>query len=180
MRQLASLRGEVDRGRTEVKGKERRAPKRPKVEIVREELLRALSGLQSHSSFNILGYNATPSAWRAERGGLKLHRAGTETIESARAWTRALEVATGTNIHDTLAAALDVPEVETIYLLSDGVPSRGGGTAEVERRAAAMNYLRGVRIVTYGFTAEGEGAYDEEFMKRLARNNWGWYRRLND
>ena len=42
-----------------------------------------------------------------------------------------------------------------------------------------MNYLAGVRVVAYGFAAEEGGSFDEEFMKRLASANWGWYRRLN-
>ena len=37
-----------------------------------------------------------------------------------------------------------------------------------------MNYLLGVRVVTYGFTGS-----DEKLMKDLADRNWGWYRALN-
>jgi hypothetical protein len=180
MLQLATLRDSVARGSTSVKGQGKAGPKIPKVDIVKKELAQAVSGLQSHCRFNILAYNATFVPWKAAgRSGLSLHTAGKEAVRSATEFARNLPVAQGTNIHDTLAAALAIEEVETVYLLSDGVPTRGGGPAEVEKRAAAMNYLSGVRIVTYGFTAEESGSFDEEFMKRLARNNWGWYRRLN-
>ena len=70
--------------------------------------------------------------------------------------------------------ALKVKGVETIYLLSDGAPSRGGGPEEIKKRFAALNYLLGVRVVTYGFTGS-----DEKLMKDLAGRNWGWYRALN-
>jgi len=179
MLEKATLRQHGSGGTTGVKGQETSGPKTPKVDIVKQELTRVVGGLQSHCKFNILGYNASYVPWRNGRGGLRLHAASTSVIESASEFVRGLRVAQGTNIHDTMVAALGIPEVETIYLLSDGVPSRGGGPAEIERRVAAMNYLSGIRIVTYGFTPEGGGSFDEAFMRRLALENWGWYRRLN-
>ena len=89
-------------------------------------------------------------------------------------FARGLQPGSGTNIHDSLVLALKVRGVETIYLLSDGAPSRGGGPAEIKKRVEAMNYLLGVRVVTYGFTGS-----DEKLMKELANKNWGWYRALN-
>ena len=41
-----------------------------------------------------------------------------------------------------------------------------------------MNYLLGIRIITYGI-GDTSGSYDDALMKRLARENWGWYRRLD-
>ena len=93
---------------------------------------------------------------------------------AAEGFARSLQPGSGTNIHDSLVLALKVKGVETIYLLSDGAPSRGGGPAEIKKRVSAMNYLLGVRVVTYGFTGS-----DEKLMKDLAGNNWGWYRALN-
>jgi hypothetical protein len=146
----------------------------PKVEIVKGELERAVSGLQPFCKFNILSYNSTYYPWT---GGLQLITATSSRVKSAVSHARGLEVSPGTNIHDTLAAGLTVPDVETIYLLSDGAPSRGGGPPEIRRRVEAMNYLKGIRVVTYGFA--GKGGADEGLMKWLAKNNWGWYRRLN-
>jgi hypothetical protein len=177
MRETATVRAGRDAGAT-----------RPKVDIVKGELGRALDGLRASSRFNIIGYNASLFPWRGggtttvgapSRTALRLHAASADALRSAGEFAANLPVAAGTNIHDALAAAIAVPEVETVYLLSDGAPSRGGGPAEIERRVAAMNYLAGVRIVTYGFAAEGKGAYDEVLMKRLAGRNWGWYRKLN-
>lgn len=149
-----------------------------KIEIVRAELLRALDQLQPHFRFNVLTYHSTTTPWRG-RGRLQLHPATSTSLKSAGEFARKIQVDSGTNIHDSLSQALEIPEVETVYLLSDGVPSRGGGPAAIERRVEALNYLRGARIIAYGFSAEERGAFDEEFMKRLARENWGWYRRLN-
>jgi hypothetical protein len=155
------------------------AAKTKKVDIVKEELKRALSGLLPNCRFNIIAYNKTCYPWKGGQRTVRLHAATKDSIASATKFTAGLRVAQGTNIHDTMVAALAISEVETIYLLSDGIPSVGGGPAEIKKRVAAMNYLAGVRVVAYGFAAEKGGSFDEEFMKRLASENWGWYRRLN-
>jgi hypothetical protein len=183
MREKATLRGPERGGETAVGGERRRpAPSsrgaEPKIDIVKRELETALGGLREGWKFNVLSYNATYYPWS---GGTspKLSTARESSIRSATRFARELETAGGTNIHDTLVAALGIPEVETIYLLSDGAPSRGGTPAEIERRVAAMNYLLGVRIITYGFAAEAEGSFNEPLLQNLARTSWGWYRRLN-
>ncbi len=183
MLQNAELSGEAEpAGRTAVRGGAKKSWKptvvKPKVEIVREELLKALKGLQPTFKFNILSYSTAYHAWQG-KAPVKLLTATESAVKSAQEWVRGLKNSSGTNIHDTLAAALEIPEVETVYLLSDGAPSVGGGPPEIERRVAALNYLRGARILTYGFTGRTREDFDEEFMKRLAKQNWGWYRRLN-
>jgi hypothetical protein len=166
-------------GKTVVEGKKSaEGDLRPKVEIVKEELKRALAGLLPSSKFSAIGYNARLTPWRGGNPP-KLHDATRDSLKNAAEFVEKLRVATGTNIHDVLAAALAIPDVETVYLLTDGVPSVGGGPAEVERRAAAMTYLSGVRIITYGFASPTPGEVDEKFLQRLAESNWGWYRRLN-
>ena len=93
---------------------------------------------------------------------------------AAEGFAKSLQTGSGTTIHDSLALAQKVKGVEAIYLLSDGAPSRGVGPAEIKKLVAAMNYLLGVRLVTYGFTGS-----DEKLMKDLASRNWGRYRALN-
>lgn len=148
----------------------------PKVDIVKGELEQAVGGLRPFCKFNILSYNATIHPWLGERM-MQLITASTRAVQSAIGFTRKLEVAPGTNIHDSLAAGLKIPEVETIYLLSDGAPSRGGGPEEIRKRVQALNYLKGIRVVTYGFA--GKKGADVALMQWLAKNNWGWYRKLN-
>lgn len=152
---------------------------RPKVEVVKEELARSLGGLRKGCEFNVLSYNSTWTAWKKGPRGVELVEATASSVESSRRFALGLATDTGTNIHDSLETALLVPEVETIYLLSDGEPSRGGGKEKIEATAGARNYLTGVRIVSYGIVPEGKGSFDEKFMRRLSRTHWGWYRRLN-
>lgn len=155
-----------------------REPER-KVEIVRRELMRSLGGLQESFRFNILAYSSEWRAWRGDASELELHPATAEAVRSARQYAQNLETHTGTNIHDTLSAALDVRGAGTIYLLSDGEPSRGGGKKEILRTVRVKNYLRAVRLVTYGIVPEEGGSFDEDFLERLAAENFGWYRRVN-
>ena len=143
----------------------------PKVEIVKGELGKAVGGLSRESLFTIIPYDGTARTWRG-RG--KLQPGTRSNVLAAEGFARSLQTGSGTNIHDSLVLALKVSGVETVYLLSDGAPSRGGGPAEIKKRVAAMNYLLGVRVVTYGFTGS-----DEKLMKDLAAGNWGWYRVLN-
>lgn len=150
-----------------------------KVDIVKEELVHALHTLRPGFEFNVLVYNASYRPWQGSPRRVRLVDVTSASLREAITFARGLEVSPGTNIHDTTVAALEIPEVETVYLLSDGVPSRGPKQAEILRRVRAMNYLLGARIVTYGFTATEGGSFDEGFMKKLATENWGWYRRLN-
>lgn len=169
-------------------------PKEPKLDIVKRELKSALNGLHPSWGFNLARYGDAADFWRPGKPGarVKLVDAREKSIRAAVEFTQQLVADGRTNIHDTLVQALSIPEVDTIYLLSDGEPTLGGGMRAIERSVASMNYLRGVRIITYGFRAEerfqlgrrrGRRGRDatshEEFMKRLALFNWGWYRRLN-
>lgn len=149
-----------------------------KIDVAKKELVQVLKSLQPSFQFNILTYNSTYYPWQS-RGSIKLVEAKASAVESACSFVSSLKTDQFTNIHDTIAAALEVPGVDTVYLLSDGVPTKGGSPADIERRVGALNYLLGARVLTYGFTSEKAGDFDEEFMKRLARDNWGWYRRLN-
>ena len=177
MRQKTSLK--ISGGGTAVgKPKKSKGPEEPKVEIVKKELVRALKSLRKGFLFNVLSYNAKVHPWR---GGTapKLQAVNDRSLSASIVFAKALETNSGTNIYDSSVMALNIGKLDTIYLLSDGVPSRGGSKDEIIKRVREMNYLRGLRIITYGFAPEGTGSSDEEFMRKLAREHWGWYRRLN-
>jgi hypothetical protein len=147
-----------------------------KVHIVTQELERCLGQLQSWYKFNLAGYHAKLAPWKRT---LALLPANSANVDAARDFARTLETKQGTNIFESVKAALPNEELETIYLLSDGVPSVGGGPADIEKMVRSSNYLLGVRIITYGFAGDEKGGFDEGFMQRMAGENWGWYRRLN-
>jgi hypothetical protein len=154
-------------------------PKGVKVEVVKRELQRALSSLEPEFEFNVLAYNSTVHPWQG-KDGLNLYPADSGNLETAQEFARTLPTNPGTNTHDALRMALSIERVETVYLLSDGSPSVGGGQQKIEDSIAVWNYLLGARIVTYGFASEEGRIFDEGFMRRLAESNRGWYRRLNE
>ena len=108
----------------------------------RPKLLRAFGKLQS-------GKAARASTWLSK--------------QPAKGWGA---------IYDALAAALEDPEVDTIYLLSDGRPSRGTVSREfrVRQEIQRLNRWRRVQINTILL---GEKTVDRNFMKRLADGNGG-------
>ena len=142
-----------------------------KVDIVKAELEKAVGGLSPENRFNIVTYDKGCAPWRS-RG--KLQKANVATVKNAKEFARELETGSGTNIHDAMVMGLKIEDVESIYLLSDGSPSVGGNPDQIRKRVAAMNYLAGIRVITYGFAGS-----DAALMRDLAKRNWGWYRELN-
>lgn len=155
-------------------------PPESRIEIVKKELQGVLRKLIEGFSFNVIAYDRALRVWREDQGKIVLHSVTAASIESADSFARKLVIGRGTNIHDSTVAALGVEGVYCIYLLSDGAPTVGGAPPVILRRLRHLNYLKGIRIVTYGFKADAGGAgADESFMQRIAAEHWGWYRRLN-
>lgn len=82
---------------------------------------------------------------------------------------KALRIGGATNVHDGLAAAFADPNVDTIYLLTDGAPSAGPITDPGELRAevARWNRTRRIRIHTIAVGT------DSQLMKWLAADSGG-------
>lgn len=151
-----------------------------RIEIVKKELQAVLSKLITGFSFNIIAYDAGLQVWRKEGDIIRLHPVTDKSLKDAESFAGGLASGSGTNIHDSTQAALGVKGVYCVYLLSDGTPSVGPGSTNIVRRLRHLNYLKGVRIVTYGFRAAPNGAgADETFMQKIASEHAGWYRPLN-
>ena len=77
----------------------------------------------------------------------------------------------GTNIYDPLEAALLDPNVDTIYLLSDGSPGSGKfvATDDILREVKVINAGRRIVINTITFGMKSD------FMEKLAKQNNGTY-----
>ncbi|MHC4955705.1 MAG: HEAT repeat domain-containing protein [Planctomycetota bacterium] len=92
--------------------------------------------------------------------------------KAASAWLKKQPAKGGGAIYDTLVAAMDDPEVDTIYLLSDGVPSYGSVKRDyrVLQEVRRKNRWRRVAIHTILLGTKGT---DRRFMRDLARENQG-------
>jgi len=139
-----------------------------KLKAAKTELIRVLEQLSpKHHFFNIIGFGDRPIPYAPD-----LQRATKTEIRAAIKYVNRLRVGGATNIYDSLEMAMDMSELESIFLLTDGAPSAGaytrtGDILEVMRRN--NSYLR-IRINTISI---GGGNSGESFMKRLATQNWG-------
>ena len=147
----------------EIEGKRYRGPK---LAVAKGELWRCLKKLPPNVRFNIVIFHTEFTPWRK-----RLVKASGGAKKSAIEFVSQLSPQMDTNIYDAVAFAMSDPSVDTIYLLSDGLPNCGRvPTPEaVLREVRRLNLTRRVVINTIAFGTE-EGI---DFMKRLAAENGG-------
>jgi hypothetical protein len=144
---------------------------RTRWDLVVEDLRAVVERLPDAARFNVLLFRTGVAAWRP--------RPVPATSAARRAcseWIGAERPGGWTNLYDALALALGDDEVDAVYVLTDGVPSRG---LETERAAildeiAYLNRYRLVQIncIQAGST-EGLGKRWEGFLDDLAAANDG-------
>ena len=138
-----------------------------KIEVARRELLRVIDGIPNGTQFNIIAFESTFTLWRPA-----LVEMGDAIRHDAMDHVRGLTPRGMTNIYDTLMSALDDPEVNTIYFLSDGAPTMGKimDTEGILEQVRARNAERKVKIHTIGFHLDPAASI---LMRRLAQENHG-------
>jgi HEAT repeat protein len=137
-----------------------------RIDLAKRELITTLRGLKEGTMVNVISFNSTfqPMAKNV-----------TPLVKASRAKTikyvQELKTATGTNIFDTLSAALKDKNVDTIFFLSDGEPSTGRYTdpGTILREIRTMNLVRNVTINTIAIGVE------QALMKQLAQESGGKY-----
>ncbi len=93
----------------------------PRMEVARRELKKCVDGLEEGALFNIITFSGDVASWLD--GGI----AGSSgrTREEAQTYIDRLGAFGATNLYDAVELAFEDPEVDTIYLLSDGEPTAG-------------------------------------------------------
>ena len=150
------------------KGEDRKGwVQRRKIEVARRELVRALDTIPDGTKFNIIKFSGSYSLWKPALVSMN-DRIRSEAI----AFAKNLGAGGTTNVFDTLEAAMADPDVNTIYLLSDGAPTAGKhqDTPTILSQIAQMNQTRKCKIHTIGFHLS-PGA--EHLMRKLAEKNYG-------
>lgn len=92
-----------------------------RLDIAKEELLKVLDKLDDGMRFNIIAFNHEIKPFYAE--GLVPANAKMKRVASK--WVQDLVAEGGTNTYDALDMAFNKTEADTIYFLSDGMPSTG-------------------------------------------------------
>lgn len=92
-----------------------------RMDVAKEELAKCIDGLDRNALFNILTFSSGVDPWLPS--GITGSTA--RSREDAKAWIGRLGAMGATNLYDALEAAFRDPDVDTIYVLSDGEPTAG-------------------------------------------------------
>ncbi len=136
------------------------------------EDLRAVAGrLPDDARFNVVLFRTDVTSWRP-----RLVPATPPARRACCDWIGDEKPAGWTNLYDALALALSDDDVDAVYVLTDGVPSRG---AETDRMGilGELAYLNRFRLVQVNCvqagSKEGLGKRWEGFLDDLAAANDG-------
>jgi hypothetical protein len=142
-----------------------------KIDILKRELVRVIRKLSADTHLNIVCFHGSPVPWQKE-----LQPVRGNGRDRAISYVQGLSLGTGTNVFDTLELALQDKRVDTVYLLTDGLPTRGRIVDQegILREVARLNRVRGITIHCIAFGEESD------LLKQLAAQNGGQYRFVNE
>ena len=142
-------------------------PGKPRIEVAKAELSKAIEALEENALFNILPFSAGVETWIPD--GVEASKESTR--EEALEYVGRLGPFGGTNLFGGLEAAFEDQDVDTIFVLSDGEPSVGDiiDPQLIREAVEEMNATRNVVIhaVSVGL--------DLEILRWLAEDTGGTY-----
>ncbi len=132
----------------------------------KKELIPSIKGLPEDTYFSIFIFENNVKKWQKS-----LVPATSANKTKAVIYIEKLKSGGGTNIYESLEDAFAIPNIETVFLLSDGEPSAGKitSTSKIVEEVSAWNANKKITIHTIGL---GEDC-DKTFMKELATKNNG-------
>ncbi len=141
----------------------------------KRELIQAINALADHVHFSIVVFNSSVNVWHKQ-----LVPATAESKKAAIHYVSSQDAQSNTASYDALAAAFSF-DTEAIYFLSDGAPTSGAIKAPVDIVAAitTINRTRRISLYTIGVGAGLPGDVVDVFLKTLAEENLGLYRRVD-
>jgi len=168
------------------------ATDRERLRRAKEQLKSALKRLPPPTRFNIISYGNFVRSWKGS-----LQTADSTNVKEAIKFVDAFRAAGMTHTDEAVKRAFEDRDVDTIVLLSDGVPMKATSSdvmalmEEILKWVRDHNASRKIRIKTFGF--EGQGHLPGErrqpdiplppdhnpvakFMSDLAEQNGGTYR----
>jgi hypothetical protein len=141
----------------------------PRISVAKRELNRCIDGLDEASLFNIITFSGGVSHWADGVSDSK-----ESSRKEAKDWVDKLGADGGTNLYGALQVAFEDPDVDTIFILSDGEPMGGQiddpGTIREhvrvwnENRHIVLNTIAvGGRFAILRWLAEDSGGTHVEF-----------------
>lgn len=151
---------------TEHRGSDGQGTGKTETERAIEETLEVVARLPDRARVNVILFASDVLSWRSGLSALQ-----GDTREELAEFLRTKRLSGGTNLYDALAKAVRTPDVDAIYLLSDGMPSSGRYTDDddILRAIGEMNWTRraAIHCVALG--------WDSDLLRSLAEQNGGTY-----
>jgi len=149
-----------------------------RLQFVQKEFEKTALGFDNKTTFDIVIFNESPKIWRTS-----LANSTYQNIQDGIALTKKYRAGGGTDIFSALSVAWAVPKVETIYLLTDGVPTSGITNIDSIMSKVSILYKNvPVKVNTIAFLMGSDSSDNKPlskyFMKRLADATNGTYRAL--
>lgn len=157
-----------------------RGEKLNRLQFVQRELQFVLKEqLPAGAKFNIVVFSSGVTSWKPG-----LVAATPQAIQEAVQYVGALRLSGGTNIHGALEKTLTDPETDTVYFLTDGMPSEGKKTAApaILADVATWTAQRKVTLNTIAFLMGTHSSDNKpksrELMYELSKVSGGVYRSI--
>jgi hypothetical protein len=155
---------------------EARTEKGSRLDVTKKELARAIENLGDDMLFNIVVFGDKAQLWKT-----KMVPASSGNRSAAKRLVQGSKADGMTATYDALKLAFSLTDVDTIWLLSDGFPTKGAVTSEalIQSDVRKWNRGKGIAIHTIAFVAgtlKGENEDKERaktFMRELAAENGG-------
>jgi hypothetical protein len=146
----------------------------PRLEAAQRELTRTIDKLPEATSLSLVAFSDRTVVWRKT-----LARATPQTKQAAQRFVYLLRAEGRTAASDALEAAFRF-DTEAIYFLSDGEPNAGKlpRPEAILATVPRLNRVRRVSIYTIGILPGEPGGPLDFFMKTLAEEDFGSYRRV--
>ncbi len=130
------------------------------------EVMRAVAGIGPKGKASVILFDTQVRSWNDT-----LQTMNAATTKALRSHLESLRPQGGTNIYDALERALRMPDVDTVFLLSDGVPGAGAyvTTPDILQAVRRENHTRRIAIHTVSLGMESD------LLRRLAQENAGRY-----
>ncbi|MAF67427.1 MAG: hypothetical protein CMJ84_17440 [Planctomycetes bacterium] len=114
--------------------------------VAQRQLASCIDSLDRGALFNIITFSSDVSSWLDTGIGGSTGK----TREEAKEWVERLGAMGATNLYDSLRFSFEDPDVDTIFILSDGEPTAGDQTDPhvIREHVAEWNENRGIVINT--------------------------------
>jgi hypothetical protein len=123
----------------------------PRMSLAQRELKKCIDALDSKALFNIVTFSGGVEPWLDEG----VEDSGERSREEAKGFVDKLGAMGGTNLYGALRHAFEDPEVDTIFVLSDGEPSVGDVLDPFEIRAHVKRWNKDREIVINSIAVGG-------------------------